>query len=133
MNTEPPNINDARSADLVEALDNCQLETLTHEDHVRIAWHLLRSTDFATTIARLPQMLKRFATSKEMPNHYHETITVAFIAIIHERLHQQNANDWPTFKSANPDLFNRKVLKRFYNTATLDSDLARQVFVLPTS
>ena len=133
MNTEPPNINDARSADLVKALDNGQLETLTHEDHVRIAWHLLRSTDFATTIARLPQMLKRFATSKEMPNHYHETITVAFIAIIHERLHQQNANDWPTFKSANPDLFNRKVLKRFYNTATLDSDLARQVFVLPTS
>ncbi len=125
-------IEDARSAELVEGLDRCELESLSHEDHVRVAWHLLKTTQFAPTLARLPKMLQRCATSKGMPNHYHETITVAFISLIHERMHDNDTSIWSAFASSNADLLDPAILKRYYNRDTLNSALARRVFVLPT-
>jgi len=63
---------------------------------------------------------------------YHETITVAFMALIHERLYQHgDARGWDGFARANPDLLHKDALLSLYPQAVLDSAEARARFVLP--
>ena len=64
---------------------------------------------------------------------YHETITWAYVALIHERVERRPAAHWEEFCRLNPDLLSWRpsILDRYYRPETLASDLARRVFVLP--
>ena len=119
--------------ELVLALENGTLEpeNFHHRDHVRLAWCLLRRHPFASGLARFSDGLRRFAAGIGKPGVYHETITCAFIVLIHERM--QEGQSWEEFSAATGDLFSWKpsVLDRYYTPETLASDRARQVFVMP--
>ena len=85
-------------------------------------------------IAKFSAALKRFAILKGKPNLYHETITWAYLFLIGERIARAGtAQSWEDFAERNPDLLVWKsgVLERYYSKPTLESDLARQRFVLP--
>jgi hypothetical protein len=77
--------------------------------------------------------IRSYATSLGADGKYNETITVAFMAIVNARMHQQNhVDDWPTFAANNPDLMaGGQVLTSHYSKELLTSDLARAVFLLP--
>ncbi len=62
-----------------------------------------------------------------------ETITHAFFFLIRERMARTRAANWEEFARQNPDLLQWKdgILSRYYCEATLQSDLARSVFVFP--
>ena len=62
-----------------------------------------------------------------------ETITHAYFFLIRERMARAGAGDWEEFVRGNPDLLTWKdgILSRYYNQATLESDLARRIFLLP--
>lgn len=65
---------------------------------------------------------------------YHETVTVAFVEIILHRAQAPGAaEDWPGFREAHPELFDRErsVLLDHYRQETLDSDRAKSSFVPP--
>ena len=105
-----------------------------HEQHVRAVWLYLRHYPLLETLARFSQNLKRFAAANGKPNLYHETITWAYVVLIHERTKRSpQQQTWPEFVAANSDLFDWKnnILKSFYEDDTLRSDLARHVFVFP--
>ena len=107
-------------------------DQFTHAGHVRVAWWYLLHSPLPEAIQRFADALRRFATSKGAAGKYHETITVAYMLIIAERLHDARALSWPEFAAANPDLFQRpSVLARYYREETLASDRARQGFVMP--
>jgi hypothetical protein len=109
-------------------------ELFRHADHVRLAWEYQRRLPAAETITRLAAGLRRFAAANGKPERYHETITWAFALLVRERIELAPATgDWPAFRAANPDLFDRDrpILGRYYRPATLGSDLARRVFVMP--
>ena len=107
-------------------------DQFTHAGHVRVAWWYLLNSPLPVAIQRFADALRRFATSKGVAGKYHETITVAFMLIIAERLHDARHLSWPEFAAANPDLFDRpSVLARYYREETLASDRARQGFVMP--
>jgi len=61
----------------------------------------------------------------------HETITVAFLALINERIALGGDHGWESFAAANPDLFGRNSLAPFYAPEELASPEARRVFLLP--
>ena len=67
--------------------------------------------------------IRAFAHRHGADAKYHETITVAWMAVIAERLDET------------PDLLVTRptVLSRYYDDATLASDRAQRVFVLPAS
>ena len=68
------------------------------------------------------------------PNLYHETITWAYLFLIHERIARgDGVQDWERFAEQNPDLLQWKpsILERLYSGRVLDSDLARRTFVFP--
>ncbi len=78
--------------------------------------------------------LKRFAAAQGKAQRYHETITWAYLLLIRERMARAGcAQTWEEFAERNADLLVWKggVLTTLYRQETLDSDLARQTFVLP--
>ena len=73
------------------------------------------------------------AESRGKPEIYHETLTWAYMILINERIQRADVDEWTAFKSDNEDLFQRGnvILRKYYRQETLDSDLARRVFLLP--
>ena len=119
--------------DVLAALEDGSLPPadFDHAAHVRAAWLCLRREGFAGGMARFRATLRAFAMRHGAPEKYHETITVAFLALIHERLHAASANEgWQDFAARNPDLFRRDILQRYYRPETLASPQAKAVFVL---
>jgi hypothetical protein len=105
-----------------------------HRDHVRLAYLYLRRSPLPEAIARFRDGLRRFAAAQGKPERYHETITLAYLFLIHERLAATGGEEgFTAFAARNPDLFawRPSILESYYRAETLGSDLARRVFVLP--
>jgi hypothetical protein len=120
--------------EFLTALESCTLNErdFGHAAHVRLAYLYLRSGGFARALDRMQGSIRRYATSLGKPNRYHETITVAFLALIQQALYVQgNDEGWDAFARSNPQLLQRDLLLQFYSQAQLESELARQVFLLP--
>ncbi len=125
---------DADSEDFVRGFEECSLGRFHHSDHVRLAWLYLKRFPVEEALARFAIGLRRFATSKGAPEKYHETITWAYLLLIRQRIEEGPADQgWDGFRQANPDLmsYRRPVLERLYRPLTLQSELARRIFVLP--
>ena len=104
-----------------------------HADHVRLAFAYLREYPVLQALEKFATALKRFAAARGKAQLYHETITHAYFFLIRERMARSQAADWDEFARQNPDLLVWKdgILNRYYQEATLRSDLARTVFVFP--
>jgi hypothetical protein len=122
--------------DFIAQFESCTLsgENFHHQDHVRLAWLYLCRYSLIDALIRFSEGLKRFAISKGKAGLYHETITIAYIFLIHERMKRNGIEQsWQEFADSNSDLLDWKnnVLKVFYREETLFSDFARNVFVFP--
>lgn len=122
--------------EFVAAIENCAISCrdFHHADHVRLAWLYLRDHSLLDAIERFTRSLRRFAAHCGGAGKYHETITWAYLLLIHERVQRDDApGDWEAFRAANADLFDWRpsILERYYAPQTLRSDLARRIFVLP--
>jgi len=104
-----------------------------HADHVRVAWYYLRDSSLAEALQRFSTGLRRFAVAQGKPALYHETITVAYVLVIAERLETMPRSSWVEFAGQNGDLLAWKpsILSRFYTDERLWSDRARRVFLMP--
>jgi hypothetical protein len=122
-------------AEFLRSFEDCTLPNTSfhHRDHVRLGWLYLRQLPALEALARFTEGLKRFATANGKPGLYHETITWAYLLLIHERMARDETDSWKDFAQRNPDLlvWNPSVLDRYYEKETLGSELARRVFVLP--
>lgn len=108
--------------------------TFHHCDHVRIAWLYLKAVPPLTALARFVEGLKRFVAAHGKEELYHETITWAYLLLIHERMEREGSGaTWEEFAAHNPDLLTWKpsILDRYYRPETLGSEVARRVFVMP--
>jgi hypothetical protein len=121
--------------DFAAAVEACTLagSEFHHADHVRLAWIYLRERPVLEAVERFTSTLRRFATHHGVPGKYHETITWAYVLLIHERMQRASGATWGEFKAANADLFAWKpsILEQYYSADTLRSELARRVFILP--
>ena len=104
-----------------------------HADHIRVGWHYLSELPLIEALPRYAQGLLALATRAGHPDRYHETITWAFMFVIHERMLEAPSDDYDTFASKNPDLFvwPGGALSRYYTRDTLAGELARRTFVMP--
>jgi hypothetical protein len=105
-----------------------------HADHVRMAFAYLSQYPLLQALEKFSAALKLFANAQGKENLYNETITWAYLFLIHERISRAGQpQGWEEFSEANPDLlmWNNGVLKRYYAEETLQSDLAKSVFLFP--
>ena len=120
-------------AELIARFERAEVDEFHHHDHVRVAFAYLRTMPLLDALRAFTAALRRFAAAQGKPQLYHETITWAFLFIIHERMAQAPGADWEAFIAQNDDLLRWKpsVLERYYPGEVLQSELARRVFVLP--
>lgn len=105
--------------------------SFSHREHVRMAFELLRQSSFTEAAARFAAGLKRLVGRAGQPQAYHETMTVAFLALIAERMASAEASSFAEFEAAHPELFDKTLLSRWYAPEILSSAAARATFVLP--
>jgi len=119
--------------ELLRAFESGELEEFPHESHVRVAWCYLQREPILDALASFRRALRRFAAGKGKADRYHETITVAYMLLIADRLFSSRGLSWEEFAARHPDLLQRQpsLLTRYYSEAVLASSRAREVFILP--
>jgi hypothetical protein len=120
--------------EFIQALESCALpeSDFGHAAHVRAAYLYLRQADFAGALARIRRAIRNYAKHLGKPDRYHETITVAYVALIQQHICERgDGGGWAGFARDNAELFQPGLLHHFYPQAQLESDLARKVFLLP--
>lgn len=121
--------------ELVQAFEAAALpaEQFTHAAHVRVAWWYLKRHPLGEALTRFTAALKHFAARHGATGLYHETITVAYVLLIAERLAASRDLSWTAFSAAYPELVARRpsILDGYYDEGTLKSPQARESFVMP--
>ena len=104
-----------------------------HEDHVRLAFAYLSEYPVLQALDRFSAALRRYAEARGKSQLYNETITHAYFFLIRERMARAASTEWDEFALGNGDLLIWKdgILSRYYQDGTLQSDLARSVFLFP--
>jgi hypothetical protein len=122
--------------ELIRQFEDCSLplDRFRHSVHIQIAFLYLCRYPVLDVLGRFPAALTRYAEAHGKAGLYHETITWAYILLIHERMKRAgHVQTWEEFQSANTDLmtWTSTILKQYYRDETLSSDLARKIFLFP--
>lgn len=103
-----------------------------HREHVRMAFEMLRRHDFAASVWQFSRTLQSMAARAGKPQAFNQTVTIAFLAVIAERMEQSQPADFGAFARDNPEVFDKELLARWYPREQLATEITRRVFVLPT-
>ena len=109
-------------------------ESFHHADHVKMAFLYLSRYPALEALQRFSASLARFAMAHGKPYLYNETVTWALLLLIRERMARARYRQtWDQFAAGNDDLLNWRdnILRKYYQDATLQSDLARNTFIFP--
>ncbi|WP_339762185.1 hypothetical protein [uncultured Hoeflea sp.] len=101
-----------------------------HADHIGVAYEVLTRHGFFKALAIYADGLKALVEKAGAPEKFNATVTFAYMSAIAERMHRQSSVSAAEFITANPELLSGDVLGR-YSRARLESDVARQVALLP--
>jgi hypothetical protein len=102
-----------------------------HREHLRLGYEMLKRYAFGEAVDRFSRGVRLLAAKAGRPEIYHETITVAFLALIGERRARGGHDSWDHFRDNNGDLLHEDCLEKWYDADYLRSDLARKTFCLP--
>jgi hypothetical protein len=122
--------------ELLEQFERATLppECFRHTEHVRVAFLYLTMFPVLEALPAFSMALQRFAAKHGKLTLYNETVTWAYIFLIRERLARaEKTLSWEEFAQDNTDLltWNGGILARHYREETLQSDLARGIFIFP--
>ena len=102
-----------------------------HREHVRMGFEMLRRHNFEEAALHYCGALRAMTARAGKPMAFHQTITIAFLALIAERMEAAERCDFASFAGANPDLIDKSALLRWYRPERLATDAARRTFLLP--
>ena len=131
-----PGCDHLEDGELVARFEACTLPAASyhHREHLRIAFAMLRGADFGVAALRFRDALRRYVAAVGAAAKYHETLTWAYLALVHERMAEAPAVDSRAFLARHPELLDHEggALARHYDVAAITrSPIARRVFVLP--
>ena len=102
-----------------------------HREHVRMAFEMLRRHDFAESVWHFSRTLRAMAAKAGKPQAFNQTVTLAFLSLIAERMERDGAPDFAAFVRAHPEMLDKSALSRWYRPDQLSTEIARRTFVLP--
>jgi len=108
----------------------------THEAHVRVAWWYARTRPFPESLDAMRAGILRYneviGVETTADSGYHETVTVAWIRIMHDLVRGRSmGDDFDDFCTSHPDVLDKRILLRNYTPQRLMSPEARAAFVEP--
>lgn len=108
-----------------------EIGAFPHREHIRMGFEMLRRHDFVETALHYSRTLQAMATRLGKPQAFHQTVTIAFLSLIAERMACRNYADFNSFVRTNADLFDKSILARWYPPERLAMAAARRTFLLP--
>ena len=103
-----------------------------HRGHLRAGFLYLGRHDFPGACVAMKRAIVGFATRHAKASLYHETLTVAYLALVAERRAEEPADiGFEEFLSRYPELEDLTFFHRYYPPGSLDVLEARQTFLLP--
>ena len=133
MNLEAP----ADDGALLAAFETAALpaEAWNHRAHVRLAYVYAIRHDLNTAVHRMRAGLYALNHAHRVPDDvnrgYHETITVAFMRLIHAKCRHQTFTSSAEFCDRNPELMQKDVLLEYYSRGRLRCPEAKTAFAEP--
>ena len=103
----------------------------THREHVRMAFEMLRQHNFVHAALHYSEALQAMTQKLGRPEVFHQTITIAFLSLIAERLESGSYAEFESFAAVNQDLLHGSALSRWYGPEQLARSSARRTFILP--
>jgi hypothetical protein len=103
----------------------------SHREHVRMGFEMLRRYSFPEAALRYSEALQSMTRRIGKPQVFHQTVTIAFLALIGEGLTTGDYPDFDCFAAAHPELMQKSAIARWYRPERLAQDVARRTFVLP--
>jgi hypothetical protein len=125
---------DEADASFLAALESATLPPaeFDHRGHLRAGFLYLRRHDFPGACVAMKRSIQAFAASLGKATLYHETMTVAYLALVAERLADEPAQlGFDAFLERYPELLRIDYFRRYYPAGELDTPEARATFVLP--
>jgi hypothetical protein len=105
-------------------------QAFDHRAHLRAACLYLGAHPFLEACIAMRDALRRYAAHIGKAGLYHETITVAFMSVVAERLAAEPGLSWQALLDRHPELCDRGLLERYYEPGRLASEAARARLVL---
>lgn len=103
-----------------------------HREHVHLAWLAVREYGTSGAIERIGAGIRRVAEYAGRPQKYNVTVTRAWIELVgHHAVTEPEIGDFNAFADRHPALLDKRLLSRFYRSATLASAPARHGWVEP--
>ena len=102
-----------------------------HREHIRMGFEMLRRYDFVESALHYSRALQAMTTRVGKPQAFHQTVTIAFLSLIAERIAAGDYAGFESFADLNPDLFEKSALTRWYPSERLATTAARRTFILP--
>ena len=108
------------------------LAAFGHHGHLRAGFLYLRRYDFPGACVAMKRTIQGFAATFGRAGLYHETLTIAYLALIAERLVEEPASlEFEAFLERYPELTSREYFERYYPRGLLDAPETKTTFVLP--
>ena len=103
-----------------------------HRGHLKAGFLYLKRYDFPGACVAMKETLKSFAAAQGKVGVYHETVTIAYLALMAERLLEEPRElDFDHFLERYPELLNQEFFERYYPRGVLDDPGSKATFVLP--
>ncbi len=118
----------------LEALESGSLapQDFDHRAHLRAGFLYLGRYDFPAACVAMKNAIIGFATRHGKASLYHETLTVAYLALLAERRGEESSDiGFDDFLVRYPELEDVAYFRRYYPAGSLDSVESRRTFVLP--
>ncbi|NTX58255.1 hypothetical protein [Myxococcus sp. CA039A] len=125
---------DLGDADFLAAVEAATYpgERFRHREHLRLAWLCLRAEGFEAGLARLRDLIRRYATTLGAAGKYHETLTRGWAELVQGAMEASPGSaSLEALLETTPELADAKLLASHYQKETLDSAEARASWVAP--
>ena len=123
--------------DFLAAFEACTLEELRHRDHIKVAYLYLRRFPLEEAMDKVRTGLQALAVAwkapvDELEKGYHETVTQAWVHIVHLALKECGpAESADAFCDRHPELMQKTHLRSYYSRERIVTWEAKREFVEP--
>ncbi|MEU1396380.1 hypothetical protein ABZ403_09995 [Micromonospora zamorensis] len=106
-------------------------ERFDHRAHLHLTWLAVRTAGMPAAIGLVSDGIQRTARYAGMPQKYHATVSRAWVELVAHHVADHAIGDFTVFVDRHPALLDKRLLSRFYSSATLASAQARTGWVEP--
>jgi hypothetical protein len=102
-----------------------------HREHVHLTWLAVRRLDESAAIELVSDGIRRTARYAGAPQKYHATMSRAWVELVGHHVAESPGLDFEAFRAHHLALSDKRLLLRFYRTATLAGPDARGGWMEP--